>query len=78
MDPVDTNCEQLFLAMGRAVSKLWSGLPQETQQQLFEEAVTVGGEALREPLALYLHERHPRTTDALKQNAIVEPDSPGG
>jgi hypothetical protein len=78
MDPADTNCEQLFLALGRAASKLWSGLTQEAQQQLFEEAVAVGGEGLREPLAVFLHERHPRTTDTLKQDAIQEPDSLGG
>jgi hypothetical protein len=78
MDRADTNCEQLFLALGRAANKLWSGLPQEAQQKLFEEAVAVGGEALREPLALFLHERHPRTTDALKQDAVQEPDSLGG
>jgi len=78
MEPANTKAEQLLPALGRAASKLWSGLPQQTQQQLFEEAVAVGGEALREPLAVFLHQRHPRTTDALKQDAIQEPDSFGG
>jgi hypothetical protein len=74
----DKTEEELFIALGRATSKLWSNLPQEIQHQLFDEAVSVYGEAVRQPLAVFLHERHSRTTDALKAEAIVEPDSPGG
>ena len=75
----DDGCEQeLFVALGRAASKLWSDLPQEFQQRLFEEAVMFEGEVLRQPLAIYLHDRHKRTTDALKAEAVPEPDSLGG
>jgi hypothetical protein len=48
------------------------------QQRLFEEAVMFQGEAFRQPLAIYLHDRHERTTDALKAEAVPEPDSLGG
>jgi hypothetical protein len=70
--------DRLFVALGRAASALWSDLPQEFQQRLFEEAVMFQGEALRQPLAIYLHDRHERTTDALKAEAVPEPDSLGG
>jgi hypothetical protein len=69
--------EELFVALGRAASKLWSNLPTETQQLLFEEAISSGGEVMRQPLAVFLHARHTRTTDALKAQALKEPDSPG-
>jgi hypothetical protein len=36
------------------------------------------GEAIRQPLAIFLHNRHSRTTDVLKADALLEPDSPGG
>jgi hypothetical protein len=78
MDAIEEVDDRLFLALGRAASRLWSDLPQEFQQRLFEEAVTSQGEALRQPLAIYLHDRHERTTDALKADAMPEPDSLGG
>ena len=53
-------------ALGQAVIEAWGGLPQEVQQLLFENAIVAGheserDESLREQLALFLHERHPRT-----------------
>ncbi len=54
------------LALGQAVIEAWGDLPQDIQQRLFEGAVVAGhhgerDEALREQLAAYLHDRHPRT-----------------
>jgi len=54
------------MALGQAVIKSWGELPQEIQQRLFEDAVIAGhhterDEALREQLAVFLHDRHPRT-----------------
>ena len=45
---------------------LWSNWPQELQHTLFERAVVLGhkgehDESLREQLAKFLHDRHPRT-----------------
>lgn len=56
------------LALGQAVIKAWGELPQDVQQRLFEDAVIAGhhterDEALREQLAAFLHDRHPRTQD---------------
>jgi hypothetical protein len=70
--------ERFHIALGMAAAKLWSNLPQPLQQELFDAAVSFRGGALRQPLAVFLHERHERTTDALKEAAIQEPDSPGG
>jgi hypothetical protein len=68
----------LQLALGKAVTALWSNLPQGVQAELFEHAVSAQDDATREKLAVFLHRIHFRTTDALKARAIPEPDSPGG
>lgn len=44
----------------RAALKLWSDLPRDLQERLFEDAL--GGDAqMRRQLAEYLHDHHPRT-----------------
>lgn len=45
--------------VGRAALKLWSDLPRDLQERLFEDAVG-GDEVLRHNLAIYLHDHHPR------------------
>jgi hypothetical protein len=52
------------LALGAAVIKAWGSLPADVQQLLFEGAVSAAGPeatACRERLAIFLHDRHPRT-----------------
>jgi hypothetical protein len=54
------------LALGQAVIAAWGELPPNIQQRLFENAVVAGhhterDESLREQLAVFLHQRHPRT-----------------
>lgn len=61
--------EHYARVLGAAVIKTWGRLPPDIQQILFEEAVVAGhhgerDEALREQLAVFLHDRHPRTQDA--------------
>jgi hypothetical protein len=56
------------LALGEAVVSAWGELPQEIQQRLFEDAVIAGhqserDESLREQLAVFLHQHHPRTQE---------------
>jgi hypothetical protein len=54
-------------------------LPQEVQDHLFKEAVASQGEAIRSQLAVFLHDRHPRTSDPLgNPREMKEPDSLGG
>jgi hypothetical protein len=68
-DTMQTDSETRYtLALGQAVIKAWGELPQEIQQRLFEDAVVCGhhserDESLREQLAVFLHERHPRTAE---------------
>jgi len=61
-----TSNERYFLILGAAALDLWSNLPQELQETLFERAVVLGhkserDESLREQLAKFLHDHHPRT-----------------
>jgi hypothetical protein len=57
-----------FLVLGAAAAELWSHLPQDLQQTLFERAVVLGhkgerDESLREQLAKFLHDHHTRTAE---------------
>jgi hypothetical protein len=58
--------ERFVGVLGLAALDLWSELPQEIQQSLFERAVLLGhkserDESLREQLAQFLHAHHERT-----------------
>ena len=70
--------EQIFRALGESVVRIWSNLPHDVQQHLFEEAVLSQSESMRPQLAVFLHEKHLRTSDSVKARAIPEPDSKGG
>jgi hypothetical protein len=64
--PENDNPERFVRVLGEAALDLWSDLPQEIQQQLFERAVWLGhkteqDESLREQLAQFLHTHHERT-----------------
>ncbi len=63
---MDQDSSRFFLVLGAAAADLWSNLPQQQQQTLFERAVLLGhkgerDESLREQLAKFLHEHHART-----------------
>ena len=68
---------QLSQALGEAVVKLWGILPPDIQHHLFEEASSHAAET-RSRLAVFLHDKHPRTCASLKASAMIEPDSLGG
>jgi len=57
--------------LGAAVIEVWSALPQDVQQKLFEQAVLTGQsgneEKLRERLAKFLHDHHQRTAGISSQ-----------
>lgn len=58
--------ERFSQILGGALISVWSELPSEIQQQVFERAIVLGhrgerDESLREQLAQYLHDRHKRT-----------------
>ena len=71
--------EQLTRSLGEAVVRIWSNLPHDVQRHLFEEAITSEGETIRPQLAVFLHDKHRRTSDPLgKPREVTEPDSLGG
>jgi hypothetical protein len=70
--------EQLSRALGEAVVSIWNRLPHDVQRRLFEQAIISQGERTRPRLAIFLHEKHARTSAAMKARAIPEPDSLGG
>lgn len=52
--------EQFSRLLGRAALTLWPDLPRAVQERLFETAVPTD-DVVRNSLAVFLHERHPRT-----------------
>ena len=75
-DPIPgVTADQLTRALGEAVIRIWSNLPQEVQNHLFQEAVTSQGESIRSQLAVFLHDKHSRTGNPRQ---ATEPDSLGG
>ena len=83
MPPTDSTTtiivDQLTRALGEAVIRSWSNLPQEVQDHLFKEAVASQGESIRSQLAVFLHDKHSRTADPLgNPREMKEPDSLGG
>jgi hypothetical protein len=71
--------DQLTRALGEAVIRIWSNLPQGVQDRLFKEAVASPSESIRSQLAVFLHDKHERTSDPLDDpREMKEPDSLGG
>jgi hypothetical protein len=46
--------------LGQAALKLWPDLPRDVQELLFETAAPVNA-TIRNSLAIFLHDHHPRT-----------------
>jgi hypothetical protein len=66
--PPGEDSARYFLVLGAAAADLWSHLPHQLQQQLFERAVLLGhkserDESLREQLAKFLHDHNERSHD---------------
>jgi hypothetical protein len=59
----DENHFEYVLAF--AAVRRWADLSREAQRLLFDEA-TAGDDSLREGLASFLHEKHPKTTHPLE------------
>ena len=56
IDLSDEIKEQVYRALGQAVVHVWSNLPHDIQQHLFEAAVRSQGETMRPSIAVFLHE----------------------
>jgi hypothetical protein len=70
--------DKLSRALGYAVARCWKNLPQGIQEDLFEAAVALEGETIRQQLAIYLHGKREHTVDTAQPRAMPEPDSFGG
>ena len=71
VETAETNADRFAHVLGLAALDLWSELPRELQQTLFERAVLLGhqterDESLREQLAQFLHHHH---DGALRRNS---------
>ena len=53
------NEDRFARLLGHAALKVWSGLPREAQERLFAAAVDDG--VIANSLAVFLHDRHPKT-----------------
>ena len=62
MSDITSEFERL---LGQAALKLWSDLPRDVQELLFEAAVPINP-TIRNSLAIFLHDRHPRTAHPVK------------
>jgi hypothetical protein len=56
--------------LGRAALALWPDLPREVQENLFETAVGVD-DVIRNQLAAYLHDHHPRTAHPTRPTRLA-------
>lgn len=61
---------QFAQVIGRGALSLWPELPRDIQERLFEAAVG-SDDVLRQQLAQYLHDHHPRTVHPPKPTAVA-------
>ena len=66
----DTLDDEFARLLGAGALQLWPDLPRDVQERLFELSVPQDAVA-RLKLAIYLHDRHPRTAHPPKPTAIV-------
>jgi hypothetical protein len=55
--------------LGNAALRLWPDLPRDVQEKLFETAVPLDP-AIRNRLAIFLHDRHPKTAHPPKPTTL--------
>jgi hypothetical protein len=70
--------DRMARMLGHGLVQVWSRLPQDFQQEVFEAAVKSEGEEVRSQVAVFLHHRHDRTTDSLRSRSTPGSDSLGG
>jgi hypothetical protein len=58
--PAPTEHERFALLLGHAALNVWADLPREAQERLFAAAVDDG--IIANSLAVFLHDRHPKTS----------------
>jgi hypothetical protein len=61
---------ELERLLGNAALRLWPDLPRDVQEKLFETAVPLDP-AIRNRLAIFLHDRHPKTAHPPKPTTLA-------
>jgi hypothetical protein len=64
------NLSEFERLLGHAALQLWSGLPREVQEKLFETAAPFDP-VIRNRLAIFLHDHHPRTAHPPKPTQLA-------
>ena len=64
-----TEEERFASLLGHAALKVWSDLPRDAQERLFAAAVDHG--VIANSLAVFLHDRHPKTAHPPKPSMIA-------
>jgi hypothetical protein len=67
--PQFTEEDRFASLLGHAALKVWSDLPREAQERLFAAAVDNG--VIANSLAVFLHDRHPKTAHPPKPSMIA-------
>lgn len=67
--PALTEQERYASLLGHAALRAWPDLPREAQERLFAAAVDDG--IIANSLAIYLHDRHPRTLHPPKPTQVA-------
>ena len=69
-DIMNDTASEFERLLGHAALKLWPDLPRDAQELLFETAVPLDP-SVRNRLAIFLHDRHPRTAHPQKPTALT-------
>ena len=64
------NLREFEQLLGLAALRFWPELPREVQEKLFETAVPLDP-MVRNRLAIFLHDRHPRTAHPPKPTELA-------
>ena len=67
---MSVNLGEFERLLGHAALRLWSELPREVQEKLFETAVPLDP-VIRNRLAIFLHDGHPRTAHPPKPTELA-------
>ncbi|MEO8318128.1 MAG: hypothetical protein ABI561_07380 [Bradyrhizobium sp.] len=62
---ISNSTHEFECLLGKGALALWSDLPRSVQERLFEAAVG-GDDIVRNHLACYLHDHHPKTAHPAK------------
>jgi hypothetical protein len=63
---MNNSTQEFERLLGKAALALWSDFPRDVQENLFEAAVARDDVMIRNRLASYLHDHHPKTAHLAK------------